>query len=153
VTAGSLNMIEIDLNVAFIQLRVDNAAPSCAMPCCRRLLAQESTNDFLAVLAGEAGLSLMKKALKVMQNCGNADLTPFGADAKQFLRGVRGEMSALIEANLIGHELLIDHFKGRPNVRLSAHAVIDETSESDAIDPVLKVGGGLECKRGGQMSL
>jgi len=63
VTAGNLNMIEIDLNVAFIQLRVDKAAPSCAMPCCRLLLAQESTNDFLAVLAGEGGLCLMKKEL------------------------------------------------------------------------------------------
>jgi len=50
-------------------------------------------------------------------------------------------MSALIEVNLVGHELLVRHFKGRPNARLSAHAVIDEDAESDAIDPVLKVRG------------
>ena len=54
VTAGKLNMIEIDLSVAFVQLRVDRA-PMMALPCCRLLLAQEPTNEFLAELAGSAG--------------------------------------------------------------------------------------------------
>ena len=86
----------------------------------------------------------MKKALKAMQNCcGAVDLSPFGGDAQCFLRGVRDEMSALIEVNLVGREALVDHLMGfgRANAKLSAHAVLDEDAESAAIDPVFEVQG------------
>ena len=87
-----LGMLEIDMSVAFVQLRLGDANGAVDMPACRELVAASpSTSAFLERLS-TGQLDLCKKALKAMTNQSSEKglaLDRLPASCVNFLRAVK----------------------------------------------------------------
>ena len=138
VVAGELGMVEVDLCVAFVQLRVHHAPPDERLPACRELLAQENTDDFFKARCGDVSLKDAKRDFKAVQNCcAKVDLGRYTPEFRRFLEQVHAEMAGLIYRAVREVPGLVDLFVHRRNPTLSAHSVIDEHHESTTMDAVL----------------
>ena len=136
---GGLDLVEVDMISAFLQLRLADAGDNVAMPACRKLLSCEDIDGALERMSGGA-LAAAKKTLKGMMYLADGktvpidELPPVCAD---FLLTVRDEMGMYVDWSLQRYPGLIEDFKDRPHPRLSAHAVIDEHNETQAMKPVI----------------
>ena len=137
---GLLDLVEVDMISAFVQLRVADAGNNVAMPSCRRLLSFEDVNAELERLS-DGNLPGAKKALKGVTNLAAEQTVPLHtlpARCADFLKSVKQEMQEYIAWSLSRHPGLVEDFLHRPHPELSAHAVIDEHHETKVMAPVIQ---------------
>ena len=145
VLGGRMGMAEIDMCLAFIQLRLRDCAGELTMPACSKLVACENPNEELERMSG-GRLQQVKTVLKRFVNVASDDsvardginLNELPSRCLEFLRAVRDENREYLKWSAAKRPQLADVFTERPHPVLSRQALVDEDAESKVMAPLLR---------------